>query len=485
MSQALPFPEYESYDAVGLAELVANGDVTPTELLEAALARSERLNPKLNAIVIDMEQEARDAITSGLPDGALRGVPFLLKDLHIYYAGVPTTSGSAMFADFVPDHDSEIVSRYKRAGLVIFGKTASPEFGLSTSTESKIFGQTHNPWNLELTSGGSSGGSSSAVAAGIVPAANASDGGGSIRIPASCCGLFGLKPTRGRTPFGPDAGEGWSGMSAMHSVTRSVRDSAVLLDATHGAELGAPYFAPATSRPFRDEVDASPGRLRVALQTTAWNGADVHADCRAALEHAAKLLARLGHDVEEAPLDIDYETLGHATGAIMAANVRATLLDRAAELGHDGLGEGDVESITRIMVDNVEQRSAEDYARAVKRIHALGRQIESFLQPGDGYDLILSPTMATPPLPLGVLSLSSPDLAEYGRKIVGTVGFTQIFNASGQPAMSVPLHWNADDIPIGIQIAARFGEEATLFRVAGQLEREQPWFDRRPPEPGR
>jgi amidase/6-aminohexanoate-cyclic-dimer hydrolase len=477
MSRAKPFPDYEAFDALGLAELVRNREVSPEELLEAALLRVERLNPTLNAVVIPMEKEARESIATDLPAGPFRGVPFLLKDLHLLYAGTRTTSGSALFKDHVADHDSELVARYRRAGLVIFGKTASPEFGLSTSTESALFGRTANPWNTAHTAGGSSGGTSSAVAAGIVPAANASDGGGSIRIPASCCGLFGLKPTRARTPSGPDAGEGWSGMSCMHVVTRSVRDSAALLDASHGADVGAPYWAPPPQRPFLDEVGAEPGRLRIALEADAFNGAPVDPDCRAALEETGKLLAQLGHDVEEAHLKIDPEAMGRATSTIMSAHLRALVTDRASNLGRD-VEPGDIEAITRIMFDRASERSAEDYSRSLKVIHGLGRQVEGFLQ---DFDLILSPTMASPPLRLGILSLSNPDLADYGRKIVGTVGFTQLFNASGHPAMSVPLCWNAAGLPIGSQIVGRFGDEATLFRIAAQLEEARPWFDKRPP----
>jgi amidase/6-aminohexanoate-cyclic-dimer hydrolase len=470
------FQENESHDAVGLAALVASGEVSPVELLDAALERVAARNPALNAVVIEMEQHARNAIADGLPDGPLRGVPFLLKDLHLGHAGARTTSGSRLFEDFVADHDHELVARYRRAGLVIFGKSASPEFGLTTSTESAVFGRTANPWNTRYMAGGSSGGASSAVAGGIVPAANASDGGGSIRIPASCCGLFGLKPTRARTPAGPDAGEGWSGMSCIHAVTRSVRDSAALLDATHGADLGAPYFAPPPARAYCEEVGAAPGRLRIAMQAEPWNGSPVHADCRAALEDAAKLLQQLGHRVVEARLEVDAQSLGRATGTIIAANVRASVLDRTTALGKD-LEDGDVEPITRRMIDGAAARGADDYARAIRVIHALTRTVERFLE---GYDLILTPTMATPPLPLGALSLSNPDLAAYARDIAATVGFTQLFNASGHPAMSVPLHWNTAGLPIGVQLAARFGDEATLFRLAAQLEEARPWFDRRP-----
>jgi amidase/6-aminohexanoate-cyclic-dimer hydrolase len=472
-----PFPDYEDYDALGLAELVHRGDVSAEELLEAALLRAEQTNPMTNAVVLPMEKQAREAIAAGLPEGPFRGVPYLLKDLHLLYSGTCTSNGSRLFKDGVADHDSELVSRYKRAGLVIFGKTASPEFGLSTSTESTLFGRTANPWSLEHTSGGSSGGASAAVASGVVPVANASDGGGSIRIPASCCGLFGLKPTRARTPAGPDAGEGWSGMSCVHAVTRTVRDSAALLDATHGADVGAPYWAPPPERPFLDEVGAPPGRLRIAMHPQSFNAAAVHPDCLEALEDVASLLEGLGHAVEQAQLPIDAEQMGRATGTIISANLRALVSDRTAALGRD-LEADDLEAITRVMYESVAGRSAEDYARALKVIHGLGRQVEGFLQ---DFDLILSPTMATPPLPLGLLSLSNPDLADYGRRLVGTVGYTQLFNASGHPAMSVPLFWNAAGLPIGLQLAARFGEEATLFRVAAQLEAERPWFDRRAP----
>jgi Asp-tRNA(Asn)/Glu-tRNA(Gln) amidotransferase A subunit family amidase len=469
--------EYESHDAIGLAELVQSGEVHPSELLDAAMARVEDRNPALNAIVIDMEKQARNAIEAGLPDGPLRGVPFLLKDLHLLYEGERSTNGSVLFRDNVADHDSELVKRYKRAGLVIFGKSASPEFGVTATTESALFGDTRNPWNLEHSSGGSSGGASSAVSGGILPAANASDGGGSIRIPASCCGLFGLKPTRGRTPFGPDAGEGWSGMSCVHAVTRSVRDSAALLDATQGPDLGAPYAAPPPERPYREEVGAPPGRLRIALQKQPWNASTIHPDCVAAVEDAAKLLEDLGHDVEDASFQIDFSVLGPATSVIMSANLRAMVDERLQVLGRE-LKDDDLESITRTIYEGGGKHTAVDYACAVRAIHAAGRTVAAHLQQ---YELILSPTMATPPLPLGAISLSNANRAAYGRDILSTVGFTQLFNASGHPAASIPLCWNDEGLPIGIQLAAHFGDEAMLFRVSAQLEEARPWFEERAP----
>jgi amidase/6-aminohexanoate-cyclic-dimer hydrolase len=473
-------PEYEGRDALGLAEWVRAGEVSPQELLEAAVSRVEERNPALNAVVICAFEEGRKAIEVGLPDGPLRGVPWLLKDLHAAWAGVRLTSGSRFFADAVSDYDAEIVIRYRRAGLVLFGRTASPELGLTSTTESLLYGGTRNPWRLDHSAGGSSGGAAAAVAAGIAPAANASDGGGSIRIPASCCGLFGLKPTRARVSAGPRAGEGWSGMSTAHAVTRSVRDSAALLDAVAGPARGDPYWAPLPARPFLAEVGADPGRLRIAVQTRAFNGAAVDAECAAAARDAAELCRGLGHDVEEAELAIDAELLARSAGAIISGNLGATVRERAAELGRDATPD-DLEPLTWMMAEGAKQLSAADYAAAVRGIHRLGREVAAFLE---RYDLLLTPTMATPPLPLGRLALSRVDFAGLVGDLARTIGFTQLFNASGNPAMSVPLYWSASGLPIGVQFAARFGDEATLFRLAGQLEAARPWFDRRPPLSG-
>jgi amidase/6-aminohexanoate-cyclic-dimer hydrolase len=467
--------DYQSHDALGLAGLVAKGEVGPQELLDLAFERVQQVNPALNAVIALDHDRASQAIARGLPDGPFRGVPFLLKDLYTDMTGWPLTNGSRLYADYVPDHDSTLVERYQQAGLVIFGRTTSPEFGLTATTESRLHGATRNPWNTEHSAGGSSGGSSAAVAAGVLPMANASDGGGSIRIPASCCGLFGLKPTRGRTPAGPDRGEGWGGMSTVHAVSRSVRDSAALLDATAGPDTGAPYWAEPPSRPFAEEVGADPGRLRIALQTGAFNGAPVHPDCQAAVEDAAKLCESLGHHVEEAQLPIDSEALARATGIIISASVAATVEDRATALGRLATPD-DVEPVTWGMAERAKESSAADYVRAIQAVHATGRQVARFLQ---DYDIILSPTMAIPPAKLGVLSLenTSPSLMEALR---AATGFTSLFNASGNPAMSVPLAWNGDGLPIGIQFAGRYGDEATLLRLGAQLDAARPWFDRRP-----
>ena len=468
--------DYDARDALGLAEWVRSGDVTPRELLEIAIARVEERNQQINAVVIRMFEEARRAVENGLPDGPLRGVPFLIKDLHAACVGVRMTNGSRLFEDFVSERDCELVARYRRAGLVLFGRSASPEFGITTSTESVLFGQTRNPWRTTHSAGGSSGGAAAAVAAGILPAAHASDGGGSIRIPAACCGLFGLKPTRARNPAGPAVGEGWSGMSGAHAITRSVRDSAALLDATQGPELGAPYWAPPVQRAFLEEVRVDPGRLRIALQLESFNGAPVHADCAQAARDAAELCVALGHEVEEARLEVDAAAFGSAAQVVIAANLLAELADRAAALGRE-LAADDVVPGTSALAEAARRVDASAYARSIVTLHAVGRQVARFLE---RYDVILTPTLATPPLELGRLALTNTDFERLTQDITATVGFTQVFNAAGNPAMSVPLSWNAEGLPIGVQFAGRFGDEATLFRLAGQLESARPWFDRRP-----
>jgi len=468
--------EYENHDALGLAELVGKGDVSAEELLGAAIERVEKYNPALNAVVTKMYDQARSAISAGLPEGPFRGVPFLLKDLGVYYKGVPTTYGSKIFADFIPDHDSELVMRYKNAGLVIFGKTNTPEFGLTLSTEPRLFGPCRNPWNLERTTGGSSGGAAAAVASGMVPVAHASDGGGSIRIPASCCGLFGLKPTRGRISMGPDAGEGWAGMSINHVISRTVRDSAAFLDATAGAGLGDPYWAQPPAQPFLNEVEENPGKLKIAFTTVSPTGFDVDPECVEATLKTAELCEELGHHVEEGFPDIDQELLGPAVVNIIYAYTLANLEARARELGR-GLVSDDVETVTWRGVENGKTISAADYVSSVQTIHRTGRQVASFFQE---HDILLSPVLLKPPIPLGKLDMMTDDLGQYLKDLSSFFGFTSLFNATGQPAMSVPLYWTTDNLPVGMQFAARYGEEALLFRLAAQLETARPWKDRRP-----
>ncbi len=468
--------EYRRHDGLALADLVARGEVEASELLETAIEAQSRIDPALNSVVIDLHDDARREIEEGLPKGPFHGVPFLIKDLHLRMKGVRTTNGCRFFADDVADHDSELIKRYRDAGLVMFGKTSSPEFGLITSTESVLFGATRNPWNLDHTSGGSSGGASAAVAGGIVPLANASDGGGSIRIPAACCGLVGMKPSRGNVPFGPDAGEGWSGMSTMHAVTRSVRDSAALLDATGGADLGAPYAAPAKERPYLDEVGRAPRSLRIALVTESFNGTDVHPDCVEAAEDAAKLCESLGHRVEPITVKVDREALAGASGSIIGGNLRATLERRASVVGREP-GEDDVEPVTLQMYLNAANATAADYARGQLAIHTAGRVLANVL---DHYDLILTPTMGAPPEKIGVLSLGNPNTGEMMGALLRSVGFTQLINGTGQPAISLPLHWNAAGLPIGVHFVAPLGGEGLLYQISGQLEAERPWFDRVP-----
>src|SRR4051812_41055949 len=315
-----PMPDYEGYDALGLADLVRRGETTPTELLDAALARLDARNPALNAVVTPLVEAARRDIAAGLPDGPFTGVPFLVKELVASVAGAATTAASRLYRNQVATADSEIVARFRRAGLVIAGKTNSPEFGLSPTTESRLYGITRNPWRLDLAPGGSSGGAAAAVAAGIVPVAHATDGGGSIRIPASCCALFGLKPTRARVTAGPEGGEGLSGLANQHVVSRSVRDSAAMLDAIAGPMPGDPYAAAPPPRPFIDEVGRPPGRLRIAFSATAPNGVPVDAECRAAAEDAARLCEQLGHHVEEASPAYDAQAVSRGFEAVFAAN---------------------------------------------------------------------------------------------------------------------------------------------------------------------
>ena len=322
-----------SYDAIGLADLVRRREVTPAELLEAAIARVDAVNPRINAVTQDHRDWARSMVTAGLPDGALHGVPFLIKDLYATITGTCTSNGSAFFQDNVADHDTEMVARYRRAGMVLFGKTNTPEFGLTVTTEPRLFGPARNPWNLEYSTGGSSGGSAAAVAAGIVPAAHSSDGGGSIRIPASCCGLFGLKPTRARNPAGPDRGDGWSGMSTEHVVSRSVRDSAALLDVTRGPDIGAPYFAAPPARPYLDEVGEEAGRLRIGLWTAAPDGVALHPEVMHAVRDAAKLAEGFGHRVEEVTPRFVDESYADAFRTIIAGSVAMSLNKHATRMG--------------------------------------------------------------------------------------------------------------------------------------------------------
>ncbi len=472
----LGFEEYRGHDAVGLAALVRKGDASPLELLELAIARAEAVNPKLNAIVVEHFELAREAARQGLPKGPLRGVPYLLKDLGTSMRGTITTEGSRFFRDQKHDEDDTLVERYRAAGLSLFGKTHSPEFGSTSSSESVLHGQTHNPWDLSRSAGGSSGGSAAAVAAGVVPAAHATDGGGSIRIPASACGLFGLKPSRGRVPMGPKVYEGWGGLSAGHCVSRSVRDSAALLDATQGAAVGDAYAAPPRERPYVDEVGRAPGRLRIALMTKSLLLVPVAQECVDAATKAAKLCESLGHIVETASPEIDALKLWGAMGPTTMVGVAFKVAQREAELGRKA-GPEDLEAINFLNVASGRKVSGVEHAQARRTLHAASRTLGEFMQ---SYDVILSPTMALVPPLLGTLSLDQPYDDFVGPASLSSC-FTSLFNMTGQPAMSMPLHATAAGVPIGVQFAGRYADEATLFRLAGQIEKAQPWFDRLPP----
>jgi amidase len=470
------FDQYRDHDGLALAALVRTGDVTARELLDAAVDRAERVDPALNVLSRKLYAFG-EAMLDELPaGGAFLGVPFLLKDVSAMLAGTVTSQGSRLFADFMATSDSTLVERYRRAGVVIFGKTTSPEMALAASTESTYCGTTRNPWNLERTAGGSSGGAAAAVAAGIVPVAHASDGGGSIRIPASCCGLFGLKPTRARTPNGPFVGEGWGGLSAQHVISRSVRDSAAMLDATHGMAPGDPYCAPYYGGRFLDEVTTPPGRLRIAFQRAPLSGAAVDPECVKGAEDTAALLERLGHSVVEARPPGDWDELGNALWVLVASNVSRTVKRRVAELGREARPE-DVDRATWNAVEFSATLPVEAYPDALATIHLQGRRMAAF---HENHDVVMSPTLAQPPVPLGIQHTNNPDQAAYVEALYAFTPFTQLFNLTGQPSMSVPLHWTEDGLPVGVMFSAAFGDEATLLRLAGQLEQAQPWFSHIP-----
>jgi Asp-tRNA(Asn)/Glu-tRNA(Gln) amidotransferase A subunit family amidase len=477
------FADYERYDALGLADLVRRNVVSPAELLEAAIARVEARNPAVNAVVMRLYDYGRKAIADGLPDGPFRGVPFLLKDLGGWLAGVKVTRGSRFFADApAAAVDSEHVRRLKRAGLVIFGRTSSCELGLSLTCEPVLYGPTRNPWDTTRISGGSSGGAAAAVAARMLPMAHASDGFGSIRAPASCCGIVGLKPTRSRNTMAPYAGEGLGGLATEHAVTMSVRDSAALLDATRGAGPGDPYLAPGPERPFLAEVDADPGGLKIAFTSVAPNGAPVEADSRRALAEAAKLCTDLGHRVEEVAPVIDGASVVSTFVTLASANMVVNLASHPTKGRSPRPGE--VENVTYATGQLGEKVTAADYVRATQTAHRLGRQMAAFHAT---YDVLLTPALATLPPKLGWIDMTMDDVHEYWRRVFHFSPFTVLFNLTGQPAIVLPLarrdppERTATGMPISVQFVARYGDEATLFRLAAQLEKVRPWFDRKPP----
>jgi amidase len=489
--------EYINCDGLGLAGLVRRKEITPRELVETAISRIEKLNPQLNAVIYKMYDLALEAAAGELPNGPFTGVPFILKDLQVDYAGVPTRSGSRFHQDFVPDHDSELVKRYKAAGVIIIGKTNTPEYGLEPVTEPELFGPCNNPWDLSRTTGGSSGGSAAAVAARMVPLAHGNDGAGSIRMPASCCGLFGLKPTRGRNPLGPDLGESMQGLSCDHVLTRSVRDSAAMLDATAGPDVGAPYYAAPPARPFLDEVGTAPGKLRIAYTSRPFLANFVHDDCVRGLEATVRLCRDLGHELVETAPQFDGKAFTLAFLTLVFAETRATIEEAQEQLGRKATFQ-DFEAATWVLGLFGQQTTAAEFAKAIRLLQRIARQIGEFFE---DFDLLLTPTLALPPVVTGSLKPNPGVMAAMkllGRlnagRILRQIGkleesadrvfefmpFTPLANVTGQPAMSVPLHWNEADLPVGMHFMGRYGDEATLFRLAGQLEQTQPWADRMP-----
>ncbi len=491
--------DYDSYDALGLAELVRSGQVTPLELVDEAIRRIEARNPAINAVIYKMYEQARAAAQGTVPDGPFCGVPFLVKDLGAMVAGVPQSSGTRLLKEWVPPVDGELVRRWKAAGLIILGKTNTPELGITPYTEPLAFGPTNNPYDTGRISGGSSGGSAAAVAARMVPIASGGDGGGSIRIPAACCGLFGFKPTRGRTPMGPRLYESWEGLVVEHVLTRSVRDSAAALDATAGTDSGAPYAAPPAEGPFLDEVTRAPRPLRIAYTSKALIGAPVnlHPECTRGLENTLRLLESLGHTVEEAAPAVDGKVLAVAFILMLTGQVANDIAEIGEAAGRKPR-RSDFELITWTLGMIGRSISGADYVRGVRTLQYAARAVGRFF---DDYDVLVTPTVAEPPPPAGSRQLGANDRRllqtasslHAGRLLVAAnaiepialksfsfIPYTPLFNITGQPAMSVPLHWTPEGLPVGIQFAGRFGDEATLFRLAGQLEQAQPWAGHKP-----
>jgi amidase len=467
-------------DATALGEFVARGEVSPTELLDAALAAVEERNPAINAVVLVQEGVARKAIADGLPPGPFRGVPFLIKDLGIEAKDFPSHNGSRLLANTVYPGDSAIFARIKATGVVTFGRTTSPEGGIGAATEAVVYGgPTRNPWNLDHTSGGSSGGAGAAVAAGITAFAHGSDGGGSVRIPASSCGLFGFKPTRARLPDGPYAGEGWAGMAIDGFLTRSVRDTAVMLDACEGADPGAPYWAPPLAKGHAAAISRPPRRLRIGLCDTTLTGDPIHPEVALAVRAAGRLLEALGHHVEPALPRADVPGMMRAWTDIVAVGtalgIRSALKGRplTAEL---------VEGVGRGACAHAETLHPTRYLEAVGEIHAFGRQMAGFFD--EGPDILLSATLAEPPARVGRFSHDTTDYVGYRTGPEGIFAyspFCAIFNASGQPAASLPLGWSSTGLPIGIHLASAFGEDETLIALCAEVERAAPWGTKRGP----
>ena len=470
-------------DATAQAELVRRGDASPRELVDAAIARIERVNPRLNAVIAERFAKARDeAASPALADGPFRGVPILAKDLTMHTAGDPFHCGMAFLRKlgWAEQEDTFLAARFKAAGFVFVGKSNTPELGPVPTTEPLAYGPTRNPWDTTRSPGGSSGGSAAAVASGMVPIAHANDGGGSIRIPASACGLVGLKPSRGRTSLGPGLGESWAGLTIEHVVTRSVRDAAAALDVVAGCLPGDPYAAPTPRRPWREEVGADPGRLRIGLMTTApGNAVAVHPDCLAAAEAAAKLIASLGHIVEPAHPEALHDPETMRAGVTVVTSWTARDLDYWSERTGKTIGPDDVEPMIWALAEMGRGVSAVNYVRATEQLQRSTRRLAGWW--ASGFDLLLTPTLPEPPPTLGQFAATADDPLRGFARGADFVMFTMPWNVSGQPAISLPLHWSPSGLPIGVQLVAAYGGEDVLLRIAAQLEAARPWRDRRPP----
>jgi amidase len=467
--------EYVEHDAVGLAQLISSGQLSAHEVQQIARQAIEAVNPKLNALVGELFEKPLPYST----DGPFAGIPFLIKDLTLHAEGVPIRMGTRLTGEGIAfSYDTDLMLRFKQAGLAVLGRTTTPEFGFSASTEGRASGPTRNPWDTTRSPGGSSGGSAALVAARALPVAHATDGGGSIRIPAAWCGLVGLKPTRGRTPVGPDFDEPLSGLAIEFALARTVRDTAALLDAAHGPGVGDKYVIAPPARPYAQEVNTPPGRLRVAMTTRAWSGVPVDSEYVQTVESVSRELSSLGHEVEEASPQIDWDALFNANITIWTTSLADTALGlarmRGVELGPDVL-----EAVTLACVEYAQRLTALDLVHAQQLYNITNRMVGAFFR---NYDVLVTPTVATPPPELGYLNQNDPTLDPRGwfDKNLALIPFTTLFNVTGLPAVSLPLGQSSNGLPIGVQFVARYGDEATLFRLAAQLEQALPWESRRP-----
>ena len=472
----MSFAEYSEYDGLGLAELVNKGEVTPADLVEAAIERTERHNGALNAVVYKAYDEARATAKSDLPNGPFRGVPFLVKDLLLTVAGWPRTSGSRYGRNVVDTEDSGLMRRYRSSGVIPLGKTNTPEFGITGTTEGAYLGVCHNPWNLEHSTGGSSGGSAAAVAAGIVPLAHGGDGLGSIRIPASCCGLVGLKVTRDRNPDLPDGYDFAQGNVVENVMTRTVRDCAAMLDITGVPEFGCPYSPPAKAGPYMDEIERSPGKLRIAWSSETPSGRPIDPEIQALLEGVADMLGKLGHEVANKGLGIDYRAFYAAVGPLAGANYAAGMQKMIDQIGREPEPD-ELEGMTWAALKGGRKVTGIEALRSIHERRMLGYGAQALFET---FDIYLTPVMGTPPPPLGYISPVTVAPREIARRNGELFPFPAVFNFTGQPSISLPLCRSSTGLPVGMMFTARYADEATLFRLAAQLEKECPWKDLRP-----